>query len=352
MKNLYRILGLSLCLSTTVMAQSLIPDTAREHLVVHTPDGWYMAYQKGNLHYEITEFVPRGQKIEAWKDLLAYSVRPPSASGVLEAYMSVDLAAFDACQKVERTEPVITRTNDLSIGYVTVKCWKPAIQTGSANLHVAPYEVYLFKYISNSRKVYKLWRAWHGSEDEAKALPADVEAAWRPLLDEIELCDLANPELSCKSLNVAPIKIEDQDVYDRVLMAEATEALTKSKINRKTPPTLPAKDRAVGIFMSKPDETRQPPKDKIKSEIISLSIAEHDWQSAENFKKLCNSIIIGLQAGREVTIVATNLGDSSRSRIEDRRLVGNYFLLIRKALFQAKVPYEQMQIRLPMPEQS
>lgn len=166
--------------------------SSSEKFVVPLPPGWKLGYSVSRPGLEMLEYVPRGQSVEAWRDMITSQVFPDLGNVPLEGYLErIAMAARPLCEGLSVT-PVATGTvNGYPAASMTQFCPRYS-QTGKG-------EITLFKVIQGRSGLYVAQRAWRGRPFTRDGIPVpmDTYADWTNFLDQVSLCDARDPAHPC-----------------------------------------------------------------------------------------------------------------------------------------------------------
>jgi len=159
-----------------------------ERLQMTFPDGYAQGFSDANAKIQIVEFVPIGQTVEDWQELLSvqvfYGMTKVTARGFAD---SVIRSAVDHCPQ---SSGVVIR-NEFERGYDTalfmVSC--PGSDSGQRT------EWTLFKGILGRDSFYLVHKAWAYRPDR------EAVVEWSQFLYGVGLCDTRRADAPCKAEN-------------------------------------------------------------------------------------------------------------------------------------------------------
>lgn len=190
---------LMLCLATGASLAPLAAAWAEspgassgEKFVLPRPAGWKLGFSVSTPALEMLEYVPHGQSVENWRDMITSQVFPNLRDVPLDSYLGrIATAAKSVCEDVTVT-PVTTGTvNGYPAAFMAQFCIRYS-QTGKG-------EITLFKVIQGKDNLFVAQRAWRGEPFTRDAMPVSDEtyAEWTDFLNQVSVCDARDPERQC-----------------------------------------------------------------------------------------------------------------------------------------------------------
>jgi len=313
-----------------------------EHLIVKPPQDWHLAHLAVGQVGELAEYVPNGHQVEDWTDLFAYAAMPFSIAPDIETLIDDTIAAYNFCNKLETSKSPIKNIDGIRVGYLDLKCVidKDLIRPGP--IQIKPVEIYRFKFIKTKNRIYKLWRAWHGTKRDFTSLPKNYQQDWNSYFELAEVCDLSDPDLICRNLNIIP-SVEIKENLEQI--AEAVNNDAGMQVT-----SLERLQELYGTFVGEMEISvgSNPTSSESNLRILnSLKMDEVNWNSAEELNKVGNNVVHVYRNGHVMRITGINKNDPLTEMHKSREQFGNFMILLKKLLYNvAKIPYESMQINL------
>lgn len=170
------------------------PGLGGEQLLVPLPPGdWIVGYAAGNGNQDITEYVPRGQRVDDWGEMLTVQVFRGDPMPAL-AFLERMKAAADREQPCDVTDFSIIGSRKVD-GYdgsrASMYCTRGK-QTGKG-------EITLFQALRGRDALYVVQRAKRTPPYTTKAVPTTPEEspAWGNHLNSVSVCDSRDPGRPC-----------------------------------------------------------------------------------------------------------------------------------------------------------
>jgi hypothetical protein len=156
-----------------------------EVLQMALPDGYEQGYSAGNETQRIVEFIPVGQSVENWQEMLSvqvfYGLTDVTAGGFANRILQ---GAAGACPGATGT----VMRNEVERGYdialFMTSC--PDSATGETE------EWTLFKAIQGADSLYLIHKAWAYQPD------SDAVITWSRFMFGVGLCDSRKPDAPCQ----------------------------------------------------------------------------------------------------------------------------------------------------------
>lgn len=156
-----------------------------EHILTSLPSGWKVASTKSQNGVTISEYIPNGQTLDGWQELITIWVfRGASRFTVKNGFELVEKTYVAGC----KTAPVVGRPDErieqgLPIGVSAILCEQLKARPGSEGL--------VFKTIAGVDATYQVQRAWRLPPEQSSDLAIQknrIDAAM-PYLRTVLVCD-------------------------------------------------------------------------------------------------------------------------------------------------------------------
>lgn len=147
-----------------------VPESS-ERLLVAIPDGWKEAHRKSDGRQTIVEYIPAGQSLDNWDDMITVTVlRTPvtAPAGFSQNYSRLFIESFESSYCDRRFDPpsIINgpRNNFPSSAYKFDCFTKPEAKTAAAGVLVRNFEMVGGIVIEGKHALFHVQRAWHSDE--------------------------------------------------------------------------------------------------------------------------------------------------------------------------------------------
>lgn len=168
-----------------------------ENLIVPVPADWKVGFQASQVNHQIIEFVPEGQTIQNWQDLLTIQIFFGRTSITpLSFFEEMNAVIQQLCPESEASIAMNGEEN----GYPFL-LW---VNMCRNNPQVNQAEVTLFKAIQGNDSLYLVHRAWRTppvAPNEPIQIRTDEIEAWAYFMSLVQVCDTRIPEQSCPTEN-------------------------------------------------------------------------------------------------------------------------------------------------------
>ena len=185
-----------------------------EVLFVYPPDGWKLALETRVGKIRFTEYVPAGQSVEAWSEMI--TVQVVENSGDLSA---TDVARrlrtqfIAECGQVRHRGPERLNVGGYLAARLYLECTDPISERRPGGARYRKHEVAAYQVIQGKSDLYVIERAWHGDNRSEPGAPygrADVWG-WDGFLHAVEICDGARRDRPCFGLGL--LSAERADIF-------------------------------------------------------------------------------------------------------------------------------------------
>lgn len=175
----------------TAPAQPALPATTERLTVMH-PATWQPATSDRRGNVSITRYLPQGQTLENWQELLAVQTFSGLKNAMPDAFLDrVVQLSRENCEDPGAGPLSQQSVNNYPTALRVVAC--PKNRQGKG-------EVTAFLVVAGKDTVYVVQRAWRGqSYDKAAGLPVPKEmlTEWLAFMKSVSLCDLSDPKHVC-----------------------------------------------------------------------------------------------------------------------------------------------------------
>jgi len=155
-----------------------------ENLLVTIPPGFALAHQAGNDQQMIEEFIPEGQSLETWQEMITLQVFPALGGTAPEAFLHRMSAAFATACPEGQAGPV----SPVAAGAYGAALF---IATCPQSPRTEGVESFVAYAIGGQARLYVMQYAWDRRPSEA-----DFEAA-RAFLASATVCDTTRADAPC-----------------------------------------------------------------------------------------------------------------------------------------------------------
>lgn len=168
-----------------VLAGALTGSTSEltgENLLVEIPAGYELAYNQKTGQGEINEFVPKGETVEKWSEMITVQLLPAQNDNTT-FYATFESLAKQACRSGYTHVVATTKENGYPVKVFQLLC--------PTNLKTDRGEVTFIKTIEGKDKFYVVQKAWRTEKFELDKLPITSEdiVKWTQYLKSISVCD-------------------------------------------------------------------------------------------------------------------------------------------------------------------
>ncbi len=183
-------------LAGVVLAGGAFADSAGEALYLIPPTGWKMQFHHRQGDVELSELVPAGQTIRDWTDMLSVQIFYGPPKQTAQELLAEAMARIKNECKEAAAGPVLPGIEN---GYETalraVAC--PELKRWGKG------EMDLYKSLRGRANAYLVERSWRGApfEKAHPPLPAETTKEWLAFMNQVVLCDNADPHRPCPQAN-------------------------------------------------------------------------------------------------------------------------------------------------------
>lgn len=168
-----------------ILAGSLVGaqnELTGENLLVAIPAGYQLAYNQKTDQGEINEFVPKGETVEKWSEMITVQLLPAQNDNAT-FYATFESLAKQGCRSEFTHVIATTKENGYPVKVFQLFC--------TINLQTNMGEVTFIKTIEGKDKFYVVQKAWRTEEYELEQIPITEEdiVKWTEYLRSISVCD-------------------------------------------------------------------------------------------------------------------------------------------------------------------
>jgi hypothetical protein len=185
-----RLLALLFVLTFPIASRAQLRD---ENLLVAVPKGFEKGYENGNARSSIMEFVPTGQTVEHWDEMLTVQIVRGNAIGSIPAFRARANALYaSACEGATSTGIREGTENGYAFAFWLDDC--------PLNKKSGTPERAFIKAIAGNDSLYIVQRAYRSALTKEQATGAST------YLSGIRVCDTRKPEHPCPAamMNATP----------------------------------------------------------------------------------------------------------------------------------------------------
>lgn len=191
------LIGLAVaCLGEPAPAQTL----RNEQLFVGIPDGWAKVYENSAAEGSITEYVPHGERVEAWSEMLTLQ----RYNGVLvdiPSYLQQVIDRFtEGCAQARHDGPRRSTAGAYPAGTAFIECRGPDPSKVAPGVILKVVEFVAIKATQGQDALYVVQRAWHGNDPYYHPLNFETANQWLSVVRDAELCNLEDRSQTCRSI--------------------------------------------------------------------------------------------------------------------------------------------------------
>ena len=153
-----------------------------ERILIDLPDGWTEAYNKSSGTQTIIEYLPKGQSLDNWEEMITVTTlrtSSPLEEGTAEAVAKLVVTTFDAsfCKAKFDTPTIVNGPrNNFPAAVFQLNCFvKPEAKTGTPGVHVREFEAVGGIVIQGRDGIYQVQRAWHTDEFNLDGISTSAE---------------------------------------------------------------------------------------------------------------------------------------------------------------------------------
>lgn len=173
-----------------------------ENILFSAPTGFKAAYQNRQGNQLLVEYVPNGESVEAWNEmvtlLIAFGVRNQNPTAVAS---NISQQWAKSCATAGMLGGSPQQEKDYPVTLATLSCVSPDPAQLGQKVPLRKYELMTMKVIQGRDSLYIVQRAWHSDTVPLKAgamAPAGAEADWSTFFRKIEVCDTRLPDQPCR----------------------------------------------------------------------------------------------------------------------------------------------------------
>ncbi len=180
----------SICFFLAGVLAATRSELTGENLLVVIPGGYELAYNQKTDQGEINEFVPKGETVEAWSEMITIQLLPARNDNAT-FYATFDSLAKQACTDGSTHVVATTTENGYPIKVFQLMC--------PTNLQTGMGEVTFIKTIEGNDKFYVVQKAWRTEKYQQELLPITSEEVveWTQYLRSVSVCDSRIKERKC-----------------------------------------------------------------------------------------------------------------------------------------------------------
>ena len=163
-----------------------------EVYIAGLPGGWTLGFQESNDIGHHLEWVPQGQPVREWRDMIAYQLFPKLIDLQPDTFLTKMADHYsDSCEQVLATDIEGAASNGYPGALRVLACTRNKV-TGLG-------EVTLFRAVMGEKAFYVAQRAWRMDPFEAQAIPVTGEQLddGRKLIEYGLACKASNPQRPC-----------------------------------------------------------------------------------------------------------------------------------------------------------
>ena len=163
------------------------PPLKAESLLLAQPAGFKVGYQSNHADSAISEWIPEGQSVEAWTEMLTVQVYRGAKVDAATFLQGVGKKWSGACPGSGGKGIFTGQTNGYAVSMLVLRCPK--------NLTTGKPETAAFRVIKGNDALYSVQRAFRSEPTDAEL--DDV----MHYLAKVSVCDTRAPEHPCPSLD-------------------------------------------------------------------------------------------------------------------------------------------------------
>jgi hypothetical protein len=160
-----------------------------ENLLVEIPTGYELAYSQKTDTGTINEFVPKGETVEKWSEMITVQLFPPHDNA--KFYATFESLVKQSCRSGFTHEVATQKENGYPVKVFHLLC--------PTNLQTDLGEVTFLKTIEGRDKFYVVQKAWHTEKFEPDWIPISAEeiVKWTEYLRSVSVCDSRIKKRKC-----------------------------------------------------------------------------------------------------------------------------------------------------------
>ncbi len=181
---------LLLCVLLAVASAEAQGELAGENLLIEVPPGYELGYNQETDQGVINEFVPKGETVEKWSEMITVQLLPARNSNA-KFYSTLESLAKQACKGGFAQVVATTKENGYPVKVFQLICpTNPQTNMG---------EVTFVKTIEGKDKFYVVQKAWRTEKYDAEKLPLTSEdvVKWTEYLRSVYVCDSRIQKRKC-----------------------------------------------------------------------------------------------------------------------------------------------------------
>lgn len=198
--------ALSLAISAAAPAQQG-RRPAKETLVFRIPPGFKLAFQNHRPDQSIFEFIPEGQTVENWDEMVTYMVLPGGQSREPREFNETMRQLWHRqCGKLSGPPIDQKEQKGYAVSILLIDCEHFDRTKASKGIVVRDREILLSKAVRGRDALHILQRAWHGDMGAETPLDRRGQALldWTATISSSEICDGRIPDMPCRLLEPKP----------------------------------------------------------------------------------------------------------------------------------------------------
>lgn len=197
-------LALAGCLSVVIglpIAARAQQTGGAENLMFVLPKGFKQIHQARNQQQMIMEFVPEGETVKDWTEMVTlrvyFGVRNVDPRAVNKDMQ--ERVWRPVCGRIETHEPALRQEKGYHVSAAVIDCFDPDPRKTAAQVHLRPREFMLMKVFQGRDSLYILQRAWHGTSGEQPPMMRweELKKQWAGFMATAEICDTRIPDQPC-----------------------------------------------------------------------------------------------------------------------------------------------------------
>jgi len=309
-----------------------------EHAFLSGLENWSLDFRQLGRSGGVLEYVPAGEDIESWENLISIHIQPSLVHIEPQQYRDLHVQSFVGnCRSPERNDSSGALPDGTPYVQVEMTCRmrNPGNQ-GSVVIH--EYEIATWRYVRTGNSMYMLQRAWHGTRREWNDFRREnrnFRREWNGELNHISICDFADPDLVCPAVGI------EAPGYADAFIAQRTEEINNDQMPTDiihmmalTDTRGPMSEDEVRILYQRQLArlSVRPVENQLSvSRVQSLPMGEHNWSDPRETRRIAEQIGQAIFGGVPATFSADYQNDlpaSEAERMADRVLIANQFFNI------------------------
>jgi hypothetical protein len=161
-----------------------------ERLLAAIPSGYELGYHQKTDQNEISEFIPKGETLEAWSEMITVQLFPAHNTSA-KFYATFESLIKQACADGSSHVVATTEENGYPVKVFQLFCpTNPQTDMG---------EITFIKTIEGKDKFYVVQKAWRTEKYKQDQLPLKNEdiVKWTQYLRSVNVCDSRSDQRAC-----------------------------------------------------------------------------------------------------------------------------------------------------------